>query len=295
MKITFPVLICLSLLFLCIGSCKKDNNSQSETTKYRLITTNFYGEEGHISQTNYSFVGNKVSYREGYDGSATYLADYSYEDGKVYAAVHITEDSTHERESTLEYVYENNLLVEINSWHKSDQDSTLHEQMVFEYSGGKMVEYIQNIMNESYAKATYEYSGENLVVFTFYYFIDNEWAKWNEDVLNYDGDKLSEVITSMAIIDPSNFVLLSKKVYVYENEIPKQIMGYADENGSWVHRYNTDLFYDGNNNLIKEEHKYSHDSSMMYYYEYQYEEGESNLGEINYLSWAYPVIQYPIP
>lgn len=296
MKKILYLIISIGLLLVLTESCKKDNTSQAEPEKYRLIKGNFYGEEGYIKHSNYSFTADKITYRNSQDGSGQYLASYFYENEKVIAAVQIYEDSILERESSLEYVYENDKLVKINSWKKNVNDSVINAHFDFIYEGDKLVEYIEYNYSTPYSKSICQYENDQLTMFTQYSYVDDKWGKWYVDEFNYKGDKLDEVNTSIALFELDNLLLLTKMVYQYANDLPDRINIYIDNEESWELRYFVDHQYDQKNNLIKKEHKYSNDSTLMYYFDYQYEEGSSNLEELIYMGFIYDErLEYPKP
>ncbi len=297
MKKIYSLPFVIMLLVVTFGSCNKDNPPQSDDPKFRLFSKTFFGEEGHIiSQTNYSFAGNKISHLESEEANDRYIADYSYMSEKVTGDVEIYNDSILERESTVEYIFENDLLTRINAWGKTKNDSVITRSIEFEYSGNKLTEYVEYNISNPYSKATYEYESDKLINFTLYYFQESKWVKWYTDEIDYNGNLINEVITSMVIIDPSNFMLISKMVYHYENDLPKKIDVCSTENENWVLSYYIDHYYDQHSNLYKEEHKSIQDSALMYYYEYQYEEGGSNLKDLIYRGFSYdPRLVYPTP
>ena len=284
------------LLFFSFGSCNKNNPPQNDKPKYRLISEEMFADSSNFMLHKFTYTGNKVSHDEIQDNNVISYVNYTYESDKVLGDVKTHVGSDPEKVSKVEYNFQNNLLIEITSWTKLNDDWINSGKIEFEYDCEDLLQYVEYNISGPYSKGNYQYENNQMVNYTLYYYIDNVWEKWYADEFHYNGNKLVEQYTSMAIVNPGTFTLLWKLEYHYENNSPKQINIYFKENETWLPYYLTDFFYDGNNNLEREEFKYAHDSSLMYYYQYQYEEGESNFDTLRYgVATFDPDLVYPKP
>lgn len=297
MKNLVSYLIVIAFLSSSFMSCKKSEDSDAENNSFRLIETSFQTPEyGQTLNRKYLYSGNKLTHFESQEAGDRYVADYSYLTDTIMSSVKIYSDTILEQLFSLKYFFEDGMLLAIISIPATPSDDPNYSLIEFKYTDGRLIEYIDYNGEIPNAKAIYDYEGEKLSKFTLYFFKDNDWVKWYSDEFTYNENLIDEVITSTAIVEPSNFMLISKMVYQYQDNRLNIIDVYSREMESWGLSYFIDHNYDQNDNLIKKEYRYIQDSSMMYFFEYQYEEGESNLEEIIYLGFTYDMpLQYPTP
>jgi len=283
----------LLLLSFFFSSCKKKNNNPPEDNakKYRLISEKFFASNGNQTTAGFFFEGDKLSRRKFHDGSYLFVTDFAYGDAKVYGEMRTYVDSSLMQTDKTEYVFEDSLLTEINSWKKEESNWFNTSRIEFDYDGENPVQYVETHVSNPYAKGIYKYEDNQLVSFAVYYYND-QWVKWIEDEYHYSGDTLKESYSTITTVGE----LKIKMVYHYQNGLLNRIDSFVYKFGEWDLTYLTDYAYDENENAILEEVRFAADSSVFHYTEYQYEVGESNLESIIYSGIPDdPELIYPKP
>ena len=280
-----------TMFLMLIASCKNDDIS-SQKPAYRLISEAFFSGSGHIDQTDYSFLENKLSHLEHQDGSHLYVFDYTYADALVTAASTHFIDSVQNGEGRNEYVFENDLLKEISTWTKMANNWIKASNIEMTYTGDQLAEFVEYKLTDPYARGVYTYENNHLAKFEAYHYTNNDWVKWIIDEFQYSGDTLKAYYSTIA----TTGVLKVKMDYQYQGGLLKRINNFVDRDGEWELVYLTDYQYDENDNVFLEEVRFASDSSLFYHTEFRYEPGESNLESFIYTGIPDdPDMIYPTP
>ncbi len=292
MKTFAPALSFFLLLVLMFSHCNKNkNNPPPPEPVYRLVFEEFSTLSGDKTIREFSFGGNKLSHEEYREAGERIVTDYAYGEQKVIGDSQNFTDTTLTGLGRTEYLFENELLTEINTLKKTENGWQNTGNTEFTYDGGKIVQYIETRRSTPYAKGIYQYADNKLVKFTGYRF-DGDWTQWIEDEFVYKGDTLKESYWTIDLVG----VLRMKMVYSYESGLLNQIFSYAFISGEWKPAYLTGYTYDEYKNPVKEEVRYANDSSLFHSTNYRFEEGESNLETLIYTGLPdTPALSYPKP
>ena len=302
MKKSFLFIIPLFFLFF-FENCKKDDDSPPDNSqKYRVTSVKlfFFGNrfDTLISDQQYIYTNDKLSRLTHQEGVHFAEMDYTYGDSWVEAYVKSYSGSNLDDELKGKYLFQNDLLTNTETLAKVNEQWVDAGHIDFEYSGKNLIKYIRYLSTSPYSKADYEYESDRLTKFTFYNYKDEQWSKWLINEYHYNGNRLSELYSSMALFDPSNFDLKYKMNYVYNaTGLLTRVNISLEDSTGWAPAYITQYYYDGNDNLMREEFRYAIDSSLSNYYEYQYEEGKSNIDTLRVFNYDpfNPELVYPTP
>jgi len=291
MKTSLLISIVFTMFLLLIASCKKDDNTLPQEPAYRLISEAFFSGSDPIDQTDYTFSENRLSYLEHQDGNHLYMFDYAYADALVTATSSYLDDTVLHTAGRTDYIFENDLLKEINTWAKVGDNWHQAFSIELTYTGNHLAEYIEYKLANPYARGVYTYENEHLVRFEAYHYT-NAWVKWINDEFQYSGDTLKVYYSTIA----TTGILKVKMDYCYQDGLLIRINNFVDRDGDWELIYLTDYQYDNNDNAILEEVRFASDSSLYYHTEFQYEKGVDNLESFIYTGVPDdPDMIYPTP
>ncbi|MCB8999448.1 MAG: hypothetical protein H6540_05185 [Bacteroidales bacterium] len=265
-KSTLHLLVLGLATVIIASSCNKDKSSEGNQT-YRVISETEHYDTTQTFAANYTYSNNKISKAVMVSGEENGEIIFSYPNENSITASYNIGDLTIPVEFTLEdgliteffmedtqkqnYIYNSDKNIQsYTSFSFSDGIWEMDETTVFTYTDGKLVKTVTSSYGIETDMTVYSYEGDNISeVITSYLDQDGLWVDYDKSVLTYTAGKVSNIVLS----------------YYYISD--------------WFEDSQISFSYDKNGNLTKRSQVFSYYEGS-YVTDYVYEAGSGNYGQI---------------
>lgn len=229
-------------------ACEKETNDEPLNNSYRIKQIVF-NDNGDNSSTTvfFSYENEKLSTVDYYHSENGLVAvqicksDIKYSGNDVSQLfTYSTEEIFWDEIDEMDYVFENDLILEISNSRLLNSLWEEHGRKTFQYSDKRLISDKLFSTSEQIGKTDYSYEGNNLTEIEKWMIVDDMWVELGKEKFNYIDNKISYI--EQIYNSPIGWEPTQKMEYTYTGEkLSKVAFYFWDLNSnSWV---NDDSYY----------------------------------------------------